>query len=197
MDPTTPPLITSLVGIGGLAFAIYKAGKDTRQAQADRQADLQQARAVRREDILQSRADKLAEKRAEVAAETLIAALGFLDRLSSNAEAELVIPSDPKIDAITDPVERHRRTVERPWISPAIHLAGERFYKAEALAEAYLLDSVNDLLRQAWEEHERLRGAHLTFTITPLGTSKEAFGLGLAGSPKRASKRFAVLPEIS
>lgn len=136
------------------------------------------------------RAERRDMKRAEVAGEALVASLQFLDGLSSLVS---IIRTRSKTTEEAGDIEGRaawQTEIERRWASFAT--ISNRFVDAFHLAEAYLSDEANGILKRIWEERASIKASQATYFATPGRAADEFFRDGFGTAPER---RLAELRE--
>jgi len=166
--------LDSLPRMGGLAVSVGEGARSDAASLADL-ATLSSADVAKQPLGEAWRIEKRETKRAEVAADALVAALAFLDGLITIVSIFVMHSDDPNP---TDPrgIEAWRREVEERWAKFAP--VSDRFVDTIRLAETYLPDQVNELFNRVWMERATIKAAQSTYFQTPEANDvfREGFG---------------------
>ena len=120
-------------------------------------------------------------KHAEVAGETLVATIRFLDGLV--AVTSLMIAGAPEG---TDPNDEHavaRAVAQERWTSLAS--VSNEFTRAWAHAETCLPEPVSEFLKRVWELRSEIWAGQATFFAVPLGKGTQFFDRGWGSGPDK------------
>jgi nucleoside phosphorylase len=129
------------------------------------------------------RAEKRDMKQAEVAGEVLVAALQFLDGLSSLVSIVVRARRGPDDGDHIDRRAARRTEVEAQWASFAA--ISNRFVDAIHLAETYLPEEANETIKRVWLERASILAWQTTFFATPERAAFDFFREGFGSIPER------------